>query len=164
MTHPVMSVPALVMNCLAPLMTQSPLSATARVRVLPASEPASGSVSPKAASCSPLVSCGSQLLLLLFVAESDDRPGAERGVRGDRDADARVHPGELLDGERVAEIVGSPAAVLLRVGDAHQAQFPQLLHDFVRKSLRPVELLGDRFYLALGEIPHQTPDFALLVG
>ena len=59
MTHPVMSVPALVMNCLAPLMTQSPLSATARVRVLPASEPASGSVSPKAASCSPLVSFGS---------------------------------------------------------------------------------------------------------
>ena len=58
-TTPVMSVPALVMNCLAPLMTQSPLSATARVRVLPASEPASGSVRPKAARRSPLVRRGS---------------------------------------------------------------------------------------------------------
>ena len=48
------------MNCLAPLMTQSPLSAVARVRVLPASEPASGSVRPKAPSVSPLVSFGIQ--------------------------------------------------------------------------------------------------------
>ena len=54
-----MSVPALVMNCLAPLMTHSPLSRRARVRMLPASEPASGSVSPKAPSLRPAVSPGS---------------------------------------------------------------------------------------------------------
>ena len=59
-TKPVMSVPQLVMNCFAPLMTQSPLSRVARVRVLPASEPASGSVRPKAPSFSPLVSFGIQ--------------------------------------------------------------------------------------------------------
>ena len=52
-TSPVISVPALVMNCFAPLITQSPFSAPARVRVLPASEPASGSVRPKAARRSP---------------------------------------------------------------------------------------------------------------
>ena len=57
-TTPLMSVPALVMNCFAPLMTHSPLSRIARVWVLPASEPASGSVSPNAPSFSPLVSCG----------------------------------------------------------------------------------------------------------
>ena len=51
--------PALVMNCLAPSITHSPSSRRARVRVLPASEPASGSVSPNAASRWPLQSCGS---------------------------------------------------------------------------------------------------------
>ncbi len=58
-TKPEMSVPLLVMNCLAPLITQWPFSRTARVRVLPASEPASGSVSPKAPSRSPEHSLGS---------------------------------------------------------------------------------------------------------
>ena len=48
------------MNCLAPFTTHSPSSSAARVWVLPASEPASGSVSPKAASFCPLQSCGSQ--------------------------------------------------------------------------------------------------------
>ena len=59
-TQPEMSVPALVMNCLAPSITHSPSSSRARVRVLPASEPASGSVSPKAASLRPAHSSGSQ--------------------------------------------------------------------------------------------------------
>ena len=54
-----MSVPALVMNCLAPSITHSPPSSRACVRVLPASDPASGSVSPNAASRSPEVSRGS---------------------------------------------------------------------------------------------------------
>ena len=57
---PEMSVPALVMNCLAPLITHSPSSSRARVRTLPASEPASGSVSPKAPSLRPAVSSGIQ--------------------------------------------------------------------------------------------------------
>ena len=58
-TSPEMSVPALVMNCLAPLMTHSPSSRTARVLMLPASEPASGSVNPNAPRRSPLQSRGS---------------------------------------------------------------------------------------------------------
>ena len=59
-TQPEMSVPELVMNCLAPFTTHWPSSSAARVCTLPASEPASGSVSPKAASRWPLQSCGSQ--------------------------------------------------------------------------------------------------------
>ena len=52
-TPAVMSVPELVMNCLEPLITQSPLSSSARVLVPPASDPASGSVRPKAHSFLP---------------------------------------------------------------------------------------------------------------
>ena len=58
-TTPEMSVPAFVMNCLAPSITHSPPSRRAVVFVLPASLPASGSVSPKAPSFSPEQSCGS---------------------------------------------------------------------------------------------------------
>ena len=48
-------VPALVMNIFSPSITHEPSGcSTARVRVLPASDPASGSVSPKAASARPL--------------------------------------------------------------------------------------------------------------
>ena len=52
-TMPEISVPALVMNCLVPSITHSPSSRRARVRVLAASEPASGSVSPNAPRHSP---------------------------------------------------------------------------------------------------------------
>ncbi len=58
-TKPEMSVPALVMNCLAPFTTHSPSSSFAVVRVLPASEPASGSVRPKEPSLWPAHSSGS---------------------------------------------------------------------------------------------------------
>ena len=57
-TQAVMSVPALVMNIFEPFTTHSPSRSSARVRVAPASEPASASVSPKAASRSPDASCG----------------------------------------------------------------------------------------------------------
>ena len=57
-TTPEISVPALVMNCLAPSITHSPPSRLARVRTLPASEPASGSVRPKAPSTLPEQSFG----------------------------------------------------------------------------------------------------------
>jgi hypothetical protein len=59
-THAVMSVPAFVMNIFEPLITHSPSSSTAVVRVAPASEPAFGSVRPKAASFLPLARSGSQ--------------------------------------------------------------------------------------------------------
>ena len=57
-TPAVMSVPELVMNCFEPLITQQPSSSSARVLVPPASEPASGSVSPKAQSLVPASSSG----------------------------------------------------------------------------------------------------------
>ena len=58
-TKRVMSVPELVMNCFEPLITHSSPSRRAVVRVAPASEPASGSVSPNAASARPASRSGS---------------------------------------------------------------------------------------------------------
>ena len=58
-THEVIEVPELVMNALAPLITHWPSTSSALVLVAPASEPASGSVSPKPASLRPATSSGS---------------------------------------------------------------------------------------------------------
>jgi hypothetical protein len=58
-TSPLMSVPALVMKTFEPLITHCPSRRSARVRVAPASEPAPGSVRPKAPSCRPEASGGS---------------------------------------------------------------------------------------------------------
>ena len=77
----------------------------ARVRVLPASEPASGSVSPKAPSLRPGAELGQPLRFCSSVAEQVDRLGPERGVCAQRDRDRRVHARELLDRERVGERV-----------------------------------------------------------
>jgi hypothetical protein len=56
----VMSVPALVMKALEPLITHSPPSCRAVVRIPPGtSVPPPGSVSPNAASCSPAHRAGS---------------------------------------------------------------------------------------------------------
>ena len=113
------------MNCFAPSITHSPSSSCARVRVLPASEPASGSVSPKAASLRPAHSSGIHSSFCSARAPEVDRHRAQRGVGGERDADRRVDPRQLLDGERVGERVGAAAAVLLRERDPHQ---PELAH------------------------------------
>ena len=156
--------PALVMNCLAPSITHSPPSRRARVRVLPASEPASGSVRPKAASRSPDVSCGQPLLLLLLRAEQVDRLRAERGVRAERDRDRGVDARELLDRDRVGERVGAGAAVLLGERDPHPAELAELPDDLVGEGLRPVELAGDRGDLALGEVADGGAERLVLLG
>ena len=53
MTMEALSRPMFVMNCLVPLMTHASPSSTAVVRVAAASEPAPGSVNPKAPICLP---------------------------------------------------------------------------------------------------------------
>ena len=59
--HAVMSVPELVMNIFSPSIVQPPSGrAAARVRQAPASEPASGSVSPIAPSRRPAARSGTQ--------------------------------------------------------------------------------------------------------
>ena len=58
-TQAVMSVPAFVMKILEPLITHSPSRSSARVAAFPASDPAPGSVSPKAARRRPDARSGS---------------------------------------------------------------------------------------------------------
>ena len=102
------AMPPLVAHVLVPLSTHSSVASsyTARVRIAPTSEPASGSEEQKArdlqvARASPNI-CGHPLADLLVGAVGDDAGGGERGA-DDREADAGVAPEELLHGDRDAE-------------------------------------------------------------
>ena len=162
-TQPLISVPAFVMNILEPSITHSPFSARAVVRVAPASEPASGSVRPKAARRSPEASCGSHSRALLLVAEEHDRHRPERGVRGDRDRERGVDPRELLDAERVGQRVAARAAVGLRDRHAEQAERRRLAQLGEREAAVRVQFLGHGSDHALGESPHRVAEQAMLV-
>ena len=81
-TPQVTSVPAFVMNIFEPFTTHDPSRSSAVVRVLPASEPAPGSVSPKAACGQARV--GQPFPLLLLGAEEEDGHRSERGMGRDQ--------------------------------------------------------------------------------
>ena len=162
-TTPEMSVPAFVMNCLAPSIAHSPSSRRARVRVLPASLPASGSVKPNAPSFVARAQLRQPLALLLLRAKQIDRLCAQRRMRAQRDRHRGVHPGQLLHREHIGKRVPAAAAVLLGERNPHQAQRAELGDDLIWKRLRAIELLGHRRHLALGELAHRAAD-QLVVG
>ena len=162
-TIPEMSVPALVMNCLAPFdHPLAVLEARARARVAGV-RARLGLGQPERAEPLARAQLRQPLALLLLAAEQVDRLGPERGVRAERDRHRGVHARQLLDGQRVGERVAAAAAVLLGKRDPHQVQLAELRDDLVGERLRPVELLGDRRDLALGELAHGAPD-QLVVG
>ena len=70
---------------------------------------------------------------------------------------------QLLHGDRVGEVVGAAAPVLLGVGHAHQTELAELLDDLVGEAVLAVELLRDRSHLLLGEVAHEALNVSLLV-
>ena len=153
-TKPEMSVPALVMNCLAPLITQSPsveLRARARVAGVRARL---GLGQAERAEPRPAHSSGSHSLLLLLGAERVDRPSAEGRVRGQVIATRRVHARELLDRERVGEVVAARRRRTPRGRGCPSARARRASRRSRREALGPVELLGHRRHLAVGEVAH----------
>ena len=142
-THRVMSVPAFVMNTLAPFTTQLPSRSLAVVRVAPASEPASGSVSPNAASRSPRASGGIHSRFCSSVPKRKIGIVPSEVCAATRDRDRRIDAGELLDRDRVRERVAACASELLRERDPHQAEVGHLRDELVREARLAVELLGD---------------------
>ena len=94
---------------------------------------------------------GQPLPLLLLGSEEQKRHRPERGVRGDRDRHGGVDPRQLLDRDGVGERVAPRATVLLRDGDAHEAELGQLGDDLVREAVLAVELLCDGRDPLLGE-------------
>ena len=115
-----MSVPALEMNVLRPLISQPPSRRTARVRMPRASEPASGSVRPNAPSAAALGQRSQPALALRVVAEEVQRQRADGHVRLPRGGHRLVGEAELLHRGDEADGRHADAAPLL--GDQHAEQ------------------------------------------
>ena len=101
-------------------------------------------------------------LLLLLVAEGGNGIGAQGGMGGEDDPRAAVHPGQFLHGDGIAQSVGPGALVLRAIGQAHQAQFPHLLHRLRGEAVLLVQHEGDGFDLGLRKFPDFCPE--VLVG
>ena len=83
------------------------------MRVAPASEPASASVSPNAPSTSPAIIGTRYSCFCASVPRVEERRRAEAHAGLERDRHRRVDPRDLLDRDAVREVVGAAAAVLL---------------------------------------------------
>ena len=99
------------------------------VRVPPASEPASGSVSDQQPSFLPCASGTTILFLLRFVAKFENVIGAQRIMRRNDNAHRTIDARKLLDGDDVFDVAQSRAAIFLGKNHAQQAHFRQLGND-----------------------------------
>ena len=148
----------------APLIIQPPASRRAVVRVPPASEPASGSVSDQQPSFSPRASGTTYFMPLRFGAEFVDVVGAKRIVRGHDQPHRAIDARQLLDGDDVLDVAQAGAAVLLREDDAQQAQLGELGNQFRRETRGFVPLHDVRSDFRFGEFADGAAKLLLFVG
>ena len=121
-----MSVPALEMNVLRPLISQPPSRRSARVLIPRASDPASGSVRPNAPSDAPFGQRPQPALALRVVAEQVERQRADRHVRLPRRRHRLVGQADLLHRGDEADRRHADAAPLLGDQHAEQAELAHL--------------------------------------
>src|SRR5207249_9726604 len=79
-------------------------------------------------------------LPLRLGAERKDRPGGERGVRREDDAGRRARGRQLLDRERVGDVVEARAAVALGDEAAHHTEAAELADQLAREALAAVRV------------------------
>ena len=137
---------------------------TAVVRVPPASEPASGSVSDQQPSFSPCARGTDVFLLLRVGAKFVDVIGAKRIVRRDDDADGAVHAGKFFDGDDIFDIAEPRAAVFFRENDAEQAELREFRDNFLREMRGFVPLHDVRSDFGFGEFADGAAKLLLFVG
>ena len=159
-THFVIGVPEFVMNVFWPSITHSCVasSSVARVRVAPASEPASASVNPKAPSTSPAIIGTRYVLLLRLGARVEERRRAQAHAGLERDRHRRVDARELLDREAVREVVGAAAAVLVRERQTEQPELAHGEHGVDGERVVAVPRLGVRRDLRFRELAHDAAE------
>ena len=123
--------PPLVIQILDPFRIQWSPSRTARVRMRAASEPAWGSVRPKAAIFSPRASGFRYLVLLRRRAVQVDGHGADADVGADGGHGAGAALAQLLGQDGVADLARAGPAVLPRERHAEEPHLGGLLQHVV---------------------------------
>ena len=102
------------------------------------------------------------LLLLIFRTAVEEGSRAEADAGLERDRHRRVDPGDLLDREAVREVVGSPAAVLVREREPEQPELPHLVNSVDGERVVAVPGMRERSDLGLGEVTNDGSELLLL--
>ena len=148
----VIAVPELVMKLFAPLITHSPPSSRAVVRVAPASEPPAGLGEPECAERLSRGEPGKPTRLLRRRPEPGDRHGAQRDGRLQGDRHRGVDAGEFLQRDAEREVVAAHAAVFLGEGQPEKAHCAHPPDEVVGELAAFVEIADDRCDGGPGEI------------
>ncbi len=104
-----------------------------------------------------------QEFTLLLLSAKGYQAVAAQGVMHSQD-----HPcggadfGDLLYNNDIADRIGTDAPVLLRDGQAHEAQFSHFLEIGQRWLVLFIQLRGHGSYLVLGKVPRHLADHLLL--
>jgi hypothetical protein len=102
--------------------------------------------------------------LLRLVPHVEDGRGAERRVGAHRDRVRRIHLGQLVDRQDVAEQVEASAADLFRPRHAQQPQFGHLRDALPQELAVGVEAGRDRGHLFAGELADHVPHGVVRLG
>src|SRR3954467_13677028 len=105
-----------------------------------------------------------EALLLLGGAILRDRIAVEGIVHAQRDSGARATAGDLLDGERIGDVVHARAAPLGGNGDPAEPELERLLQRLGGKPMLVIPLLGIGAELLVGERATGVAQEALLFG
>ncbi len=103
-------------------------------------------------------------ILLRFGAVVQDRAAADRAVHAHQRRASRAAGGDLLDRQRVGDVVRIGAAPLLGHDHAEQAERAHLGDDLVGQLSAAVPLRGVRLQTFLGEGARGVADHSLLLG
>ena len=95
-----------------------------------------------------------QPLLLLFAAETIDGVAVERILHRENHASRGASSRNLLDGDRVADVVEAGAAVLLGKWNAGEAKLGGLAKRLARKSTGLIQFPRQGLHFRIGEFPH----------
>ena len=144
-------------------MTQPESVLRARVFWLAASEPVSGSVSPKQPEPLARAQLRQVLLLLLLGPPAQDARADERRLHRDHGAHRRAAASDLLDDQRVGQVVETGAAVLARDDRAQVALLGDLGHQLEVEVLVAIVLARAVDDLLVGEVARGLADQLLLV-
>ena len=141
-----------------------PATFWARVRMLPGSEPASGSVRPKQPTHSPVASLGRYFLRCSSDAVGVDRVHHEARLDRHRRAVAAVDALDRAGDQAVADVAEAGAAIFVRDGRAEQAELAHLAHDLAVETLVEIGRGHARLQLLLRIAFGRVADEPLLVG
>ncbi len=104
------------------------------------------------------------LFLLLLRTEGGDGECPQGRVGRQDHACAAVHPGQFLHSDGIAEHIQPCAAVLLFIGDSHEAHLSQFLHGLCGKLVLLVQLEGNGLDFRLRKLAYLCPQLFLGLG